>query len=258
LGETQERAAIHGYLIKPGKNTNIAVRCIHASKGIVGGSEMSYGGVVPYYVDLSNQAKTWNSIDCSGTNELVSGFTTTNSTEWTSMTTTDINCDYCFSSNSIATPENGTYFVQTDSFVPLDDEIASSDDLVSTIETMADNIKDAMKNIPYIENQVGGIFLNGSGEILGLDIYNIPISWQSVKNDIIKKEGASFIDDEDDLFVMRPEKVAKVISKNLKRDFTEKVIYSGEYTISEIRYENLVGEVVFYNNKIIHLTLWGV
>ena len=132
-----------------------------------------------------------------------------------------------------------------------------SDDLVSALGGMSDKIKEAMKNIPYIESQVGGVFVEGNGKITGLDIYDIPKSWQSIKNDIIKKEGASFIDDDDDLFVMRPEKASKNISKKLGADFTERVVYSKDYSVVEIKYEELIGEAIVFENRVIHLTLWN-
>ena len=130
------------------------------------------------------------------------------------------------------------------------------DDLVSTLGELSENVKEAMKNIPYIENQVGGVFLKGSGEIIGLDIYDVSKSWQSIKNDVIKKEGASFINDDDDLFIMRPDKAGKVISKKMSEEFNEKIIYSKDYSIVEVRYEDLIGEAVIFNGQVIHLTLW--
>jgi hypothetical protein len=44
------------------------------------------------------------------------------------------------------------------------------------LDEMSGKIKEAMKNIPYIENQVGGVFIEGNGKIIGLDIYNVPKS----------------------------------------------------------------------------------
>jgi len=57
-GDTQERAVIHGHIIKPNSNLNVAVRCIHQTKGISNNANMEYGGSTPYTIDLSNQLKT--------------------------------------------------------------------------------------------------------------------------------------------------------------------------------------------------------
>ena len=57
-GKTQERAAIHGHLIQPGKGMRVSVRCVHASKGIKGKAEMEYAGITGYGIDLSTQSRT--------------------------------------------------------------------------------------------------------------------------------------------------------------------------------------------------------
>jgi len=66
----------------------------------------------------------------------------------------------------------GTYTIDADLFAYPNYDV-QNDDMVSALEMMNENIKDAMKNIPYIENQVGGVFMKGSGEIIGLDIYDV-------------------------------------------------------------------------------------
>jgi hypothetical protein len=54
---------------------------------------------------------------------------------------------------------------------------------------------------------------------------------------------------------MRPEKADKLVKKKLNENFKQKVLYSKEYSVVEIKYEDLIGEVVIFNNKIIHLIL---
>lgn len=261
-GATQERAAIHGYIIEPNSNLNIAVRCIHHTKSIQNNTDMTYGGITPYIIDLSSQFKTWNSIS---NFQLVSGSSistwvssyeqypviintlNTIADNWATVTTTSGDGDNYL----------GTFPTNEMNDLRYETTNVKNDDLVGILETMGGNLKDAMKNIPYIEKQVGGVFLQGSGKIIGLDIYDIPKSWQSIKNDMIKKEGASFIDDEDDLFIMRPEKSVKIISKKLSQEFSEKIIYSKNYSVVEVKYKDLIGEAVIFNNTVIHLTLWS-
>lgn len=269
-GDTQERAVIHGHIVKPNSNLNVAVRCIHLTKSINCDADMEYVGSLPYSIDLSKQTNTWNTIqmyvtDCVGTNfncctdddaVATDACNVTASHDCYTTIAPDVQIDEYssnMSSDWVAYSSTGGNYANTD-FGTLNQD--NSDDLVGTLDELSENIKEAMKNIPYIENQVGGVFMNGSGEIIGLDIYDVSKSWQSMKNDTIKKEGASFIDDDDDLFVMRPEKASKLISKKLSNDFTEKIIYSKDYSIIEVRYEDLVGEVVVFNNQVIHLTLW--
>ena len=63
-GKTQERAAIHGYIIEKNSSARIPVRCIHKTKGIVSGTEMEHGGIIPYSIDVSSQNSTWDSVNC--------------------------------------------------------------------------------------------------------------------------------------------------------------------------------------------------
>jgi hypothetical protein len=57
-GDTQEREAIHGYIVMPNSNLNVDVRCIHQTKSINTNGIMEYGGNIPYSIDLSSQHNT--------------------------------------------------------------------------------------------------------------------------------------------------------------------------------------------------------
>ncbi|MHA1874049.1 MAG: ARPP-1 family domain-containing protein [Candidatus Heimdallarchaeaceae archaeon] len=243
-GETQERAAVHDYIIMPGRGLKVAVRCVHASKGIVGGSEMRYVGKTPYDIDLSNQIRTWNTISCF-----------TGRVEEGSSTTCHVNC----LNSTDFTSVNYSGFTGTGiTDVSSNLIIRCNDDLVSTLDDLTDSIKDVMKKIPYIKNQVGAIFVR-KNEIIGMDVYDVPKSWDAIKKDIIKKEGKSFVKkDEDDLFEFRlnPKKAKPFLRKKLSVPFDEKVLYDGEYRIVELKSDTLCGEGIIFRSKVIHLTLW--
>jgi len=132
----------------------------------------------------------------------------------------------------------------------------ASDDLVSTIDNMSDNIRDAMKKVPSVKNQVGVAFIK-ENKIHGLDVYDIPVSWDKIKEDVIEKEGSAFIDDSKDIFTFNPEKAALLVKDILSKSFDEKSIYDKEYRVIEIRYEDLIGEAVIFNQQVIHLSLWN-
>jgi hypothetical protein len=150
-------------------------------------------------------------------------------------------------------------------------DIPAADDLSATLDGLSDSIKEAMKKIPTIENQVGAIFIT-ENQVKGMDIYDLPDSWQSVKDDIVEKEGSAFLKkEENNLFEFKPEKIKGLLGKELSKKFSEKIIYGeaqGEpYKIIEFREEKdekdssktrLIGEVVEFNGKIIHLTLYRV
>jgi len=305
-GKTQERAAIHGHIVLAGKGQRVAVRCIHQSKGIQKGADMKYGGRTPYDIDLSNQGSTWNSVNlysCSVYGEpqnaqvklsnrrltKKSGLKSrgvesqnvyaSNVSDETSGVTSEASSTFTTSSsvNLNDSIDNGVdmMFASMDSLSSEPDEptrdVPASDDLAATLDDLSSSIREAMKKIPPIENQVGAIFIT-ENKVKGMDIYNLPDSWQSVKDDVVEKEGSSFMKkEENNLFEFNPKKVKGLLGKELLKKFKEKVIY-GEaqgqpYKIIEFREEKdekdksstkLIGEAVEFNNKIIHLTLFRV
>ena len=134
--------------------------------------------------------------------------------------------------------------------------IPAADDLVSTLDDLSDAVKEALKKIPYIENQVGAIFFSDNS-VAGVDVYDIPLSWDAVKKEMIEKEGASFLkEDSANIFEFRPEKAKELVKEKIADSFEEKVIYDKEYKVVEIRGNNLIGEATVFNGDVIHVTLW--
>lgn len=258
-GKTQERAAIHDHLIKAKSGLRVAVRCVHASKGINSGTDMKYGGRVPYDIDLSNQSRTWQTVNCYSTNVARSG-----SIGVSSPGIPFSNSDYSnlyntgrfggMSMNIGANMNSRLYGSNAgDQSTP---NIQASDDLVSTLDNLSDAMKEALKKIPFIENQVGAIFYK-ENSLLGMDVYDLPKSWENIKKDVVEKEGSNFLEkDEDNLFEFKPEKAKKLVNKHLGVEFTEKVLYDRDYKLIEIQTNDLIGEGIIYNDKVIHLTLW--
>lgn len=230
-GKTQERAAIHDHIIEPGKGLRVAVRCIHASKGIQGKAKMEYGGRTPYDVRFETQSRTWENVGCyahelSNTMNVYSS-RMSSQTSWNSETNQD-----------------------TLRSIP------NSDDLVGTLDDMSDAMKVAMRKIPEIKNQVGAVFFY-ENRLRGMDVYDLSLSWKAIKQDVVEKEGADFLkQDDSEMFKFKPEKGKELIVKYLSADFEEKEIYNKDYRLIELRSDKLIGEVVEYKNNVIHLTFW--
>ena len=215
-GKTQERAAIHDHIIPSKQGLRVAVRCIHASRGIVSGTEMKYGGRTPYTVGFTSQSRTWENV----------------STYASSVRT--------------ATPTSSSSFPTT----PV------SDDLAGSLDALTDAMKEALKKIPYIKNQVGATFFSGN-KMLGMDVYDLPKSWDAIKKDVVEKEGANFLkEDKAELFSFKPEKGKSLIQEYLSAKFEEKEIYNREYKLVELRSEKLIGEAIEFKGKVIHLSFW--
>lgn len=233
-GKTQERAAIHDHIVMPGKGLRVTVRCIHQSKGINQGTEMFYGGRTPYEVGFKTQHQTWCNVQ-SAYNSSFKVFSTRHSV---ADDMTEQNEPAVFGA-SVESPLQG------------------ADDLVGTLDSMSDAIKQAMKKIPFLKDQVGAAFLH-ENKMLGMDIYDLADSWDAVKKEVVEKEGASFIkkDDETQMFEFKPERGNALLKKCLSDEFEEKEIYNRDYRVVELRSPGLLGEVIEFEGKVIHLTLW--
>ena len=276
-GKTQERASVHGAIIKAGKGMRVAVRCIHRSKGINSGAEMKYGGRVPSDIDLSNQQSAWNSVTAHYSalrGEFIAegapmlGNIRAHNVHMGTLKHHVDNSSYTVSNSTVSpdmVADNNNEELDMDMFnQERNRDIGASDDLVNTLDDMSDMIKEMLKKIPPIKNQVGAIFLVENA-VKGLDIYDLPDSWKSVKEDVVAKEGSDYLKKEDtNIFEFKPEKVKQLIGKKLGGTFEEKVIYdTKDMKIIEVREvvddtkkTRLCGEAVEFNNKIIHLTMY--
>jgi len=229
-GKTQERAAIHGYIIQPRKGNNVAVRCVHYSKGIVSRASMVYGGKVPYGVDLSTQSSTWATASA-----------------YCSKSTPSSNFDYADNSSTEGREDSGityNYF-----------GYHSSDDLVSALDNIKKRVKDIVNKIPYRKNQIG-VALVKQNKLLSLELYNHPDSWKAIYDDMLFKEGSSFFKNEEtlDIFEYNPKKVNDFILHKLNL-LTTKPIYDKEYSVLEVENEFMKGEMVIYKKELLHLQL---
>jgi len=315
-GDTQERAAIHGYMIAPNSSLNVAVRCIHHSKGINPGSKMSYGGKTPYMVNLDSQQNAWNTVhmysdtfgnhmpghgmshlNANGNDVRIrtpfpnaisgaaipsvmyssSGMRSSNLTHNADVKTS-FDSGASFTSANTNAPRasmdsmeetldlnqvNGTLNAPAEP-THLGADMPASDDLVGSLGNMTDKLKEALKKIPPIKNQVGAIFLEDN-KILGLDVYDMHLSWSAIKDDVIKKEGSTFIKKEtDNIFEFKADKVKSFLGKRLDGVYNEKTIFDGNgYKVVEIREEKsdkqapgLRGEAVIFKDKVIHLSMF--
>lgn len=259
-GKTQERAAIHGYMVMPNQGLRVAVRCVHQSKGIQAGADMKYGGRAPYAVDLSSQNKAWESVQNYTSSYLMVTGSELQAKSLRPQSLGSLRARSCFAadmSEGSFTADMSEGSVGIGSAGPISSlEIPAADDLVSTIGDLSSSIKEIMKKIPFIKNQVGAMFFK-ENSLIGMDVYDLPDSWDVVKKDVVEKEGSSFIEQNgDDMFEFKPEKAKKLAKKRLSTKFEEKEVYNKEYTVIELRSDEALGEAVIFKDKVIHLTLW--
>jgi len=239
-GKTQERVAIHDYIIQPTKSLRVSVRCIHQSKGINGNAEMKYSGRVSSDVDLSSQGHTWNTIS---------------ETITTYYSNTNINDAVEDNTLTQANPVLGRY-ARMDPIAQMFGSNVKNDNYVEMLDDIVDDMKTVMKKMPFIKNQVGVVFFEDN-DLKGLEIYDSKDSWNALKEDVIQKEGSSFISkDDENLFEFKPSAAKKLIKKRLNVEFVEKDIYNKEYKLVNVKSDDYVGEGLIWKNDVIHFSLW--
>lgn len=261
-GKTQERAVIHDTLIAPNTTIKVAVRCIHMSKGIQGSTKMSYGGRVSSNINLKDQTSTWNTVQEEVSCYFNVGDSTDNSVKGS------IREEKNFSRrvqpgqtsydpfNSPAILNIGTQGIEGVSEMP----DIKMDDYVSALKDMKTELKDMLKKMPYIEDQVGVVFFN-ENKFKGLELFNSNLSWKAVKDDTIAKEGASFVKNKNDelMFTYKPKAARKMVKKILGKDFKENVIFQDKNVkVIEIKSKKILGEGIIYKGKVLHLSLWSI
>lgn len=256
-GKTQERVAIHSYIIEPGKGCNIEVHCVHASKGIVGNAGMTYGGKAPSYVDYSNQSNTWRSITTNNSGDVF--YQNANMT----LGVGDDVVRSGYSSVVDRTPLNDPNVILTHQAMFLNTNIGASiggttkgaDDLVSQLKAKKQKLDNVLKMIPRQENQVGVIFIDDK-KLRALELYDLESAWAFVQEDTISKEGSDFIEEpEVDLFDFVPERLKAFLNKKLT-GFEQRIIWNKErYTVLELKNKEMIGEMSLMDGELIHLTL---
>jgi len=280
-GKTQERAAVHTYIIEPGKGCNIHVNCVHHSRGISSNAPMTYAGKAPYYVDFSNQGKTWASIMSCGK----VGETTTQADYWAGTTwyTQDeikpdnsagpapamagneftsggIIQDRNLFSQAVFTSQQQAGDVRVGYYSTLGtpggvSHSKGSDDLVSQLQDKKKKMENVLKMIPRKENQVGVIFIDNR-KIRALEAYDLESAWAFIQEDVISKEGSDFIEDpEVDLFDFVPHRLRAYLDKKLDGFEIKTLWEEGNYKVVELRNKEMIGEMALIGDDFIHLTL---
>ncbi len=222
-GKTQERASVHDTLVMPNEGKKIAVRCVHATRGIQPGANIKYYSTAPsmIYDHFSSQQNTWSSVSA----------------------------------------YSNTYFTQTiGAQVPTQntDVFHYSDDLSKTLDSVSDVIREALKKMPENPTQIGAIVLK-ENTLQAFDIFDLPLSWSALRKDIAEKEGLTIIQkDENQVFSFNPAKVHPLISTGLAGNWISNPIYKREaFSVFEVSGEKLKGEFSVFHDEIIHATLWA-
>jgi len=234
-GDTQERIAVRSYLIMPGEKVGIDVRCVHASKGIYTGSTMTSSGIATSNFDsyLSHTNFKMRNVE--------------QRTIWNAVSSTSQN--FTGRLYDLSTTAGEIPIIEETNF-------AGSDDLEGNLKTFSEKIKSILNQIPRFENQVGMALLDLEG-VPGLEVFDLPESWEIMREKVIEKEGEKISKLKEHLpFEFKEERGKEFVKILLQSDFQEKVISkSKDWRLIALENENYTGERVELSDRVIHLVL---
>lgn len=223
-GATQERATAVSRVIMPKETVEIAVVCVHASKGIVPGAKFDFGGYVP--------RRDGEYLGAAHTGRQVS-----QNVSWA--------MDRTYSTNLCsAAPDS----------LPVGSVV--NDDLVSSLDKTKEVFKDVIEKMPLVDSQIG-IAMIGTKGLHSLECYDLHASWKAVKEEIAGKESLSLAEkDESGVFEYKPEKAKDAVKEVLKKAHADKSQVVNEHSeILTLRYDGYVGEVALLGGEVIHLLI---
>jgi hypothetical protein len=287
---TQSRVLSRSAILFPGKKASLDVRCIHASHPIRTGSEFKYGGISPLSVDSASyttgytrrdQSTTWNAVRtttasmCGSSIPVQTGTRRAARRSGLSTRNVDVTCyNGLHFDNSIA-EGNRNSFLGSQPFVPDptfgDAAVAGdpatgfvvSDNLKKSFDVFAQNFDEVLSKARLHDNQVGLALITESG-CKTIEAFDIPLSWESLHKDAVKRMGTELLRGEDktNVFEYKPENAVAAVQKVLSLDYKTNLIYehkpsNGEpsvkiFGLSVSRY---VGEVVELDDRVIHMVI---
>lgn len=129
-----------------------------------------------------------------------------------------------------------------------------SNDLAGRVTESQDKLKEILKQVPKVENQVGICLLTMTG-FESLESFNHPEAWEAIRKAILSSEAdkLSDVSDQDGLFEFREGKARSIIQELLRKQYEERKIVSKERTATYILdEERFMGEVVVLDGRPIH------
>lgn len=264
-GATQERTAQRSFVVYAGRKTKIAVRCVHASKGIHGATKVSSTDFIPLdalnknyhkgYVP-KDQSAYWKNVghttNCmrrmaSSGNEPHITASAHSHPMWSSAAPVFGGCDMA------ATPDASahSYFM------------AKEDNLAHHYDAFAKNFEAILAGVKRQENQTGMAFLTDTGVQL-IEIFDHPDSWKALHESAVKALGTKAVtEDIESVFEFKPKHAHTLVRKTLALPWERSRIYyhegtknTPEVTITGLTAKDYVGECVEIDDQVAHLMVF--
>lgn len=277
---TQSRALTRSAIVFPGTEVALDVRCIHASHGIRSGSEFKYSGVTPLSMDSTfysagyrpaDQATMWNNVQSFTAS--VSGSTPTSSGiashAHARRLTRQMAVQRLGPPRRIgaAGASSGRGWSSTSSAMPNMDayeaHIPSGDDLRQHFDQFASSFDGVLSKARLHDNQAGIALITDKG-CQTLELFDVPLSWEALHKDAVKRMGTELLrgPDKANVFEYKPDHAIAAAQKVLALDYLTNVIYehrpsNGEphVAVYGLTADGYVGESVEIGGDVMHLVL---
>jgi hypothetical protein len=241
-GDTQNRALVMSRVIMPKHMAEVEVKCVHASRGIRGGSLLRSSGYSPgkdsYYATSLHE-----------TGEILQ------SHSW--------NADRTYSRNVRGSLGNLRGRIRTDrlndTFHLFDSGRVSPDDLTRTRDEYNKAVDEILQKVPFVDYEVGMALIDLKG-LYFLDCFDHHKSWKAVKEAIIGKESLSITErlriDKGGIFEYKPERAEDATKEVLKKEHKQKTQHQTNRTKTfTMDFGEYIGEAVELEDEIIHLLI---
>jgi len=226
----QDRAVIHSMVLDPQIDVKIDVRCVHASRPTSYGGGFKYAGYAPKVVHQNlrkGQSQTWGGV----------------------------RSFYAMSSLSTPTVQYRTRGRGNIGAMGVDR--VKHDDLPNIKKAqmeLDDDIRNILKEVPVLENQIGAIIVGMRG-VIGVETFDSPVSWKVQYKEAIANYSDELAEKaEKSLFKFDESNVMNVIT-----DFLHSVSNAEVQPIDKsaflIKLRGFTGEVVTNMEHIVHLFL---
>ena len=128
------------------------------------------------------------------------------------------------------------------------------EDLAGRVQETQEKLKDVLKQIPTLDNQVGLCLVSLDG-LDSLETFDHPDSWSALRKQLLKAEASKLADmsNRNGLFEFRMDKAKEIIRELLTSKFDEKVIIEKESSQTILLTgERFQGEVVTLRDEPVH------
>lgn len=244
-GKTQARALQRSVVLLPGQETDLPVRCIHASYGISSGSKVKYDGVTPVDFDKANyaagyqfkdQRSTWSNVHASTAKMYA------------------MNCSAEMSVGMASGERRG--HLRSHASAP------GFDNLSDNFKQFAANFDNLLSKVKRQDHQAGLALITERG-VQTVELFEHADSWQALHDAAIKRLGPDLAKtDPNAVFTPNLENTVALVDHILALPYQFNLLSTNQPVHDEPHVEvfgmtagKMVGEMTLIDGKVIHLVL---